>query len=255
MIAQIRVTGTPLRYPDGVSTEREPMSERFLATLESIQVGTPQRYEMTRPTDGRDRVWYSSFIRVPSSEPRRLFLTHLEGNVQADTRNHGRPDQAILVYAGAHYPLWRAELHRPEMGPGGFAENLTLAGLDEQTTCIGDTFSVGDALIRVTGPRYPCWKIERRWGIDGLTARVAATGRTGWYCRVLREGVVAPGMSVRLDDRPYPRYRVALVNDIGHYRSRDIETARAVCECPLLNEWWRKLIVHCMEPPPCESPA
>jgi MOSC domain-containing protein YiiM len=215
-----------------------------IAVLASIQVGTPHRYGVEGAPQAIDRAWTTSFFREPSPVKRWLFTTHLEGNAQADTRNHGRPDQAVLLYAEAHYALWRAELGRPELGPGGFGENFTMAGLIEETACIGDTYGIGEARVQVSGPRYPCWKIERRWRLPGLTDRVAATGRTGWYCRVLREGEVAPGMPVTLLDRPYPAFTVALVNDFGHCRGGDETVARALAACPLLNEWWRDLVLR-----------
>jgi MOSC domain-containing protein YiiM len=213
-----------------------------VGTLRSVQVGTPHRYRADGGKDAAESQWETSFYRAPSAQPRWLYTTHLEGNAQADTKNHGRPDQAVLLYAAAHYPLWRAELGRPDMGPGGFAENFTVDGLSEGTACIGDVYAIGDARIRVTGPRYPCWKIERRWGIEGLTARVAETGRTGWYCRVLHEGLIEPGIPILLAERPYPRWTVALTNDFGHGRNTDLTTARALSRCPLLYEWWQRLV-------------
>src|SRR5437667_4412320 len=104
--------------------------------------------------------------------------------MQADTKHHGRPEQAVLLYAATHYVLWQRELTLLETGSGGFGENFTVDELTEETACIGDIYAIGEAQIQVTGPRYPCWKIERRWGIGGLTARVAEKVRTGWYCRV-----------------------------------------------------------------------
>jgi MOSC domain-containing protein YiiM len=212
--------------------------------LLTVQVGTPRHYGAAEPAGARGRPWATSFVRTPSPVPRWLFTTHLEGNLQADTKNHGRPDQAVLVYAAAHYPLWQAELERPEIGPGGFAENFTVDGPTEAMTCIGDVYAIGEARIQVTGPRYPCRKIERRWGITGLTKRVAATGRTGWYCRVVREGMIEPGMPLTLTDRPCPEWTVSITNDFGHGRNRDVERARALAACSLLNPWWQQLVLE-----------
>lgn len=217
---------------------------RQVGLLQSVQVGTPQRYGTAGAADDLERPWKTSFFRTPSAQPRWLYTTHLEGNAQADTKNHGRPTQAVLLYAAAHYPSWAAALGRDDIGPGGFGENFTVEGLCEQTACIGDTYALGAALIQVTGPRYPCWKIERRWGLAGLTARVAESGRTGWYCRVLQEGLIEPGMAVEVVERPYPRWTIALVNDFAHGRNRDVVTARALAACPLLHEWWQRLVLR-----------
>lgn len=212
--------------------------------LNSLQVGTPHHYGTKDAPDKLDQAWETSFFRAPETQPRWLYTTHLEGNTQADTKNHGRPDQAVLLYAAAHYPLWQAELNRQEIGPGGFGENLTVDGLSEHTSCIGDIYELGEARIQVTGPRYPCWKIERRWHSAGLTARVAETGRTGWYCRVLQEGMIEPGMFLKLIERPHPTVTVALVNDFGHDRNKDVELAREIAACPLLVDFWQDLVLR-----------
>ena len=217
---------------------------RQVGILQSVQVGTPHYYGTRDAPEAMDRAWDTSFFRTPSNKSRWLYTTHIEGNTQADTKNHGKPDQAVLMYAAAHYPVWQTELDLPDIGPGGFAENFTVDGLSEETACIGDIYAIGEAQIQVTGPRYPCWKIERRWGLKGLTARVAETGRTGWYCRVLREGLVEPGLALRLVERRYPEWTVALTNDFGHSRNTDLATAKALAACPLLNEFWQKLVVR-----------
>jgi MOSC domain-containing protein YiiM len=215
-----------------------------MGVLQSVQVGTPQQYSAETSTNGSPRVWQTSFVRIPSSQPRWLYTTHLEGCTQSDMKNHGRLDQAVLLYAATHYPLWKEELGCPEIGPGGFAENFTVDGLTEETACIGDVYAIGETRIQVTGARYPCYKIERRWDADGLTARVAETGRTGWYCSVLQEGSVEPGMPIMLIDRPYPEWTIALTNDYAHSRNTDWEKARALAACPLLCDWWKELILR-----------
>ena len=214
------------------------------AILQTIQVGTPHCYPIPGPASDRERFWQTSFFREPSPQRRWLATTQLAGNAQADTKNHGTLNQAVLVYAAAHYLCWRAELGRPEIGPGGFGENFTVDGQDETSVCIGDVYGVGEATVQVTGPRYSCVKISRRWDIPTLTARVAETGRTGWYCRVLQEGWVEPGVPMVLVERPCPDITVSMVNDFGHGRNRDVEAAKALAACLLLPEWWQHLVVQ-----------
>jgi MOSC domain-containing protein YiiM len=153
------------------------------------------------------------------------------------------PSQAVLLYAAAHYPRWQRELGRPEIGPGGFGENFTLDGISEATACAGDVYGLGEVRIQVTGPRYPCWKIGRRWQMPELTRLVAESGRTGWYCRVLDEGWIEPGLPLTLIERPYPDFTMALINDFGHFRNHDLATARALAACPAMEEFWRRLVL------------
>ncbi len=73
---------------------------------------------------------------------------------------------------------------------------------------------------------------------------MAETGRTGWFCRVVREGMVEPGMFVSLIERPYPEWTIALTNDFAYFRNKDVEKAKALAACPLLHEWWQRLVVR-----------
>ncbi len=214
-----------------------------VGVLQSVQVGTPHRYGTTGAQEVLERAWRTSFFRTPSAESRWLYTTHLEGNKQGDLKHHGSLDQAVLLYAATNYPLWQEELGRQDIGPGGFGENFTVDGLSEETACVGDIYALGEARIQVSGPRYPCWKIERRWGMAGLTAKAGETGRTGWYCRVLQEGLIELGMPITLIERPYPAWTIALINSFAHHHNRDVETAQAIAACPLLNEFWQRYIV------------
>ncbi len=167
-------------------------------TILSIQVGMPTAYGTEGAEEEMDRAWVTSFYKQPVAGPRWLGRENLVGNQQADTENHGGPDKAALCYSAAHYPRWRAEIAGFDPPHGGFGENFTIAGQSEETVCIGDTYAIGEARVQVSQPRGPCWKIERRWRLPGLTARVRETGRTGWYVRVLIEGAVEAGMPLVL---------------------------------------------------------
>lgn len=217
---------------------------RQVGVLQSVYVGTPRQYGRADATNPRERLWKTSFFRHPVTQPRWLFTTHLEGNKQADTKNHGQRNQAVLVYAAGHYPIWQRELNRPDIGPGGFGENFTVSGLGEENVCIGDIYAIGEAHICVTEPRYPCWKIERRWDIAGLTDLVAQTGRTGWYCSVVQEGMVEPSLPIMLVERVYPEWTMALINDFVHAHNDDVARAQALARCPLLDAWWPQLILR-----------
>ncbi len=207
--------------------------------LLSIQVGMPRLLDDGDPAR---HPWLSAFIKEPVTGPVWLGRMNLSGDAQADLKNHGGPDKAVLAYAAAHYAAWRAELGRPDLPYGAFAENFTVDGLDEQTVCIGDIYAVGGAQVQVSQPRQPCWKIARRWGMEDLTARVIATGRTGWYFRVLAEGYVEPGVPVTLLHRPFPQWTVARATEVMRHRRAHPDAARELAACPLLSAHWREAL-------------
>src|SRR5271165_6343100 len=115
--------------------------EKIVGTIASLQVGAPKQHPTSLPLNGR-KTWETSFFRAPAADPRWLFKTHLEGNRQADTENHGKWNQVMLLYANAHYSHWQAELDLPDIGPGGFGENVTVDGLSEATVCLGDLYAI-----------------------------------------------------------------------------------------------------------------
>ena len=121
-----------------------------------------------------------------------LRLLNFDGDGQADLSVHGGPDRAACVYSFDHYPFWES-WSGAELEPGAFSENLTIAGISERVICIGDTFSCGDALVQVSQPRLPCSKLGSKRRRTDLPEAIRTTLFTGFYLRVLREGMVRVG--------------------------------------------------------------
>lgn len=139
----------------------------------------------------------SAIDKRPVAAP-SLFLSaiNLEGDEQADTRPtprggqvHGGPDQAVYAFPSEHYTAFERQLGRP-LAPGFVGENLTMRGATEADVCIGDIWTWGDALLQVTSPRGPCFKLGIRLGRHALRRWVREEGLVGWYLRVLRPGQV-----------------------------------------------------------------
>lgn len=207
--------------------------------LRSIQVGLPRTYGVEGATNPLERPWHSGIDKTPVTGPIWLGSTNLTGDGQADLHHHGGPHKAVCVYAAEHYPFWQRVLQRTDFGAGAFGENFTIAGATEADVCIGDTYRIGSAVMQVSQPRQPCWKLARRWGIKDLAAQVQQTGYTGWYLRVLAEGLVAAGMTATLLERPYPQWTIERANEIMHRRRHDTAATAALAGCPLLSPNWR----------------
>jgi MOSC domain-containing protein YiiM len=206
--------------------------------LLSIQVSLPHRIDPSVAPDPGGHAWTTGFFKEPVAGGVHLGTTNLDGDGQADLKNHGGRDKAVLCYAASHYALWREELGRPDLPYGAFGENFTLDGLDEASVCIGDVYTAGSARVEVSQPRQPCWKIEARWQLPGLTARVERTGRTGWYVRVLEEGEVESGVAFELLERPCPEWTIEKATQVMRRRTNR-RGAGALAEVPALAESWR----------------
>ena len=181
------------------------------------------------------------WLGVPSPDGTRAGL---QGDAQADLVFHGGPEKAVCVYPSEHYPFWRQALSFEAFPFGAFGENFTLAGLTEAQVCIGDEFVVGDgpdaARVQVSQPRQPCWKLARRWNVKDLAFQVQQNGKSGWYFRVLHEGFVRSGQTLRLIERPYPEWPLTLCNQIMHSREDNSDAVARLAACPLLSVQWRQ---------------
>lgn len=211
-----------------------------VAQLLSIQVGRPAVHGTPDAADPLNRPWHTGFYKSAVQGPVRVGRTNVEGDGQANLKVHGGPDKAVLSYAASHYPLWRAELGLPDLPFGAFAENFTILGLDEQEVCLGDVYAIGPSVrVQVSQPRRPCANISHRWRIKELTERVDATGRTGWYLRVLAEGLVSPGADIELLERPEPKWTIARATAALRHRRTNPAEAAALAAVPALSEAWR----------------
>ncbi len=208
----------------------------------SLQVARPAQYFHEGHADGKGRTWTTAFHKTPVAGPVRVGQLGIEGDEQADKENHGGPDKAVLAYSADHYAYWRAHLGLPDMPHGGFGENLTIAGLDESTVCIGDTWRAGDVVFQVTQPRQPCWKMSRRWQIADLAKQVIANGKSGWYLRVLAEGELSPRTPIELVARPHPAWTVARASELFHHRKDDLTASAELAGLPALSAAWKEAL-------------
>ncbi len=158
-------------------------------TIEAVCTGT------ARPFNGAET---SAIAKRPREGRVQVLGEGLAPDEQADRSVHGGPDMALHLYPLDHHDWWRGQIgeHPALDEPGGFGSNLAVTGLLEDDVHIGDRFRLGSALVEVSQPRQPCWKIEHRFGHKGMVAKIIATGRSGWYFRVIEPGEVAAGDSL-----------------------------------------------------------
>lgn len=209
------------------------------AAVVSIQVGLPRTVGSSEATDPVEHIWTTGFFKNPTTVSLWLSRLNLDGDGQADLENHGGPEKAVNVYPAEHYPYWAQTIGLADLQPGSFGENFTIEGLLESDVCIGDVFEVGDALVQVSQPRQPCWKLARRWRVKDLALLVQETGRTGWYFRVLKEGHVQAGNRLVLVERHHPNWTVFSANEVMHHRTQDRQAAQDLADCADLSSRWR----------------
>lgn len=183
----------------------------------------------------------SGYVKHAVDGPVAATETGLAGDQQADRRVHGAPDKAIYGYSLAAYDIWRATVprHAGRFVPGSMGENLTLDGLDETSVAIGDRVRMGTALLQITEPRQPCYKLALAFDDPAMPRALIRSGKCGWYYRTLEAGVIAAGdMAITLD-RPNPQWSVARFFEAVTARAFGRDTLAEIAALEGIGDRWR----------------
>lgn len=186
----------------------------------------------------QDREIFTGICKRPVSGPIGLGKTGFEGDGVGDLKHHGGFDKAVCVYSMDHYPFWE-KLLGIRLPAAAFGENLSLSNLLEEEVCIGDIFDLGTAIIQVSQPRQPCSTLAARYGKTDFIKLVIDSGRTGFYCRVLQEGIVERESPFTLREQDSRGITIAFANHIYHHDRTNCEGLRRVLDVPALSESWR----------------
>lgn len=204
--------------------------------VEMMFIGKPKQLGSEEASDKLNQSWISAINRDAVSRG-NLTEFGFEDDEVADKVHHGGVDKAVFCYASEHYPLLRNELNK-DMQPGGFGENLSVVDMNEQTVCLGDIYQIGNTLVQVTQPRKPCWKPARKYREIELSKITEENGRTGWYLKVLRPGVVSVNDKIELLERSNPEWTIAKCNEVMHF-SADLSLVKELSEVEVLAYSWK----------------
>jgi MOSC domain-containing protein YiiM len=203
-------------------------------TILSVNVGLPRtvNYGGTRVSTA---IW-----KQPVGGRVAVRGINLAGDGQADRSVHGGVNKAVYGYSREDYDWWESELERP-LGPGTFGENLTVAGLDPSAALIGERWRVGSALLEVSEPRFPCFKLGIRMDDPRFLKRFAAARRPGTYLRIGSEGDIGAGDGIEVVERP--RHELTIGRFAEAYLG-DREQLRGLLAAERLSDDWRSWIVE-----------
>ncbi|GEN34390.1 MOSC domain-containing protein [Aneurinibacillus danicus] len=198
----------------------------------SLNVGKPRKHVY------QGREIETGIHKTPLKDRIFLSLFNLEGDGQADLVHHGGIDKALCVYPYEHYAYWEQEIGQ-KLAYGAFGENLTTMGLSEAEVCIGDIFRFGEAIVQVSQPRQPCYKVAARYNIPDFPLRIQQTGFTGFYFRVLKEGWVSAAGPLHRLEKHSAGITVTFANQIKYHDKNNIEAIKTILDVPELSASWR----------------
>ena len=199
----------------------------------SVNVGLP-----------REAVWKGITVRTgifkePVAGSVAIRKLNLAGDQQADLTVHGGSDKAVYVYPAEHYEYWQKQLPEVSFSWGAFGENLTTEGLSEDTLSIGDLLRAGSAILQVTQPRMPCYKLELRFNRDDMIKRFLASGRSGFYLSVIEPGDVGPESRVEILDRDSDSVTISDIVRLYLGQARDPELLQRATNVTSLPGNWK----------------
>lgn len=207
--------------------------------LLAVSVGKPKEVSYV-DRKGREKSTTTGIFKTPIDARVMLRRTNLDGDGQADLDAHGGPDKAVYVYTTENYAFWAQELGRGDFATAGqFGENFTVEGMTDELVCVGDRFRIGGALVEVTQPRVPCFKLGILMGIDNFQKQFAEKCRTGFYLRVIEEGEVGAGDAIEGAGEGPVRMTIHDMMHLLYFEPDNVEGARKALEIEALSPGWR----------------
>lgn len=209
----------------------------------------------------REVMWHgrsvtTAIYKQPVEGRVALRKLNLDGDRQADLSVHGGEHKAVYCYPIEHYDYWKRELPGRELPMAIFGENFTTDGLLEHSVHLGDQFSVGSAEVVVTQPRLPCYKLGVRFESDDMVRRFLASGRTGFYLAITREGEISAGDEIKViarDPNAVPVSEITRLYIAKRYGDAEILVAQRALRATALPESWKEAVKKPSEFPSCKK--
>lgn len=197
----------------------------------SVNVGLPR--EISVP----DGVVVTGIFKSPVEGKVALRGYNLDGDRQADLTAHGGPYKAVYLYPSEHYSYWATQLPGFDLPPGVFGENLTTEGINEEAVHIGDRFRIGSAIVQVTQPRMPCFKLAIRFRLPEMVKKFWNSRRHGIYFSVVTEGELERGDTIHQVAEDPERVSVADIVRLYKGEATDRELISRALRSPLHGSW------------------
>lgn len=179
----------------------------------------------------------TGIFKRPVAEPLQLTKTEVAADTVVDRVHHAGVDKACYLFSADHYPYWKDKYPSLDWNWGMFGENLTVSGLDESHLRIGDIFRVGTAVVQVSQPREPCYKLGIRFGTQQVLKQFIDHARPGTYVRILEEGQVNNGDQFVLEERSTNELTVELFYRLLYLREKPKDLLELFMDNPAVPQY------------------
>ena len=178
----------------------------------SLNTGKP------RPFCYNGKEGFTSIFKSPVEGERKVSALNIEGDAQTDLTVHGGELKAVYSYDISYYHHWRNILNRDEWSYGLFGENLTTEGLTDDKVFIGNVYRAGSVCLKAIQPRFPCFKLNIRFGIEDMLQQFMQQGKNGIYFSVVEEGSLQAGDSIKLVEAS--KYKITIQQLVEAYYNK-----------------------------------
>ncbi|MBK5209153.1 MAG: MOSC domain-containing protein [Flavobacteriaceae bacterium] len=159
----------------------------------------------------KGKIVETGIFKCPVNHPVFLGAEEVENDAVIDRRYHGGIDKAVYGYSQNHYAYWKGLYPNLDWNYGMLGENLTISNLEETQIFVGNTYKLGEALLEVTKPREPCYKLGIRFGTQEILKQFWNSTKSGIYFKVLQTGKVNVGDELILVSQPKNSQTIAEV--------------------------------------------
>lgn len=178
--------------------------------------------------------------------PEGILLTAdgVQGDTIGNPKVHGDAQKAAYLFSLDEYAFWQSQYPALEWGHGMFGENLTVEQLDETCLIMGSTYQIGEAQVRITTPREPCFKLGIRFADQGIIQKFISRGCPGSYVSVVKPGWIRPGDKLELLESPQGSPSIAQFYRMWYAPSKDPEILEKALSLPWLSQEKRKQLLR-----------
>lgn len=196
----------------------------------SVNVGTVREFEYL------DRHARSAIWKSPATGRIAARGVNLAGDDQADRKVHGGPDKAVYAYAVEDARWWEQQVGR-SLAYGEFGENLTTEGIEVNEALVGERWAIGTAVLEVSGPRIPCWRLGVRMNDKMFPARFTEAARPGSYLRIIVEGELGADDEIHVVAKPD---HDLTIRDVFRIYTRDRDEVGRLLAVPQMSDSWKR---------------
>ena len=189
----------------------------------------------------------TGIFKYPTNNVLHLGQSDVNNDTVIDRVHHAGENKACYLYAADQYPYWKKLYPHLEWNWGMFGENLTIEGLDESTIRIGDMYRIGSALVQISQPREPCYKLGVRFNDQKIIKQFVQHAYPGTYVKILETGSVTINDEMILIKQSQSTLTINQYYEFLFAKEKDPELVKIILENEALPEYKKERLKNSLK--------